>query len=135
MKKGRVFYSVGLLCLLLCACGNVKANEERIRSLDFTVLDESAIPDKVITEIETLKKEPFQYIYSDRDYLYICIGYGEQETKGYSIAVDDLYLTNAAIYAETTLLGPGTKYKNSKEASYPYIVIKTEYLEQTIIVK
>ena len=124
-----------LVCFFLCACGNMKANEERIRSLDFTVLDESAIPDKVKTEIEVRKKEPFQYIYSDRDSLYICVGYGEQETKGYSIAVDDLYLTNAAIYAETTLLGPGTKYKESKEVSYPYIVIKTAYLEQTIIVK
>lgn len=135
MKKGRIYFLLWLVCALLCACSGIKANEERIRSLDFTVLDESAIPDKVATEIETRKAEPFEYIYSDNDYLYICIGYGEQKTKGYSIAVDDLYLTNAAIYAETTLLGPGNKYKESEEVSYPYIVIKTEYLEQTIVVK
>ena len=48
---------------------------------------------------EERKAENFKLTYSDKQYLYICIGYGEQETGGYSIAVNELYLTDNAIYA------------------------------------
>ena len=49
--------------------------------------------------------------------------------------VNALYLTENAIYADTTLLGPdpsdtGVK-KNSP--SYPYIVIKTEFLDKPVV--
>lgn len=50
--------------------------------------------------------EPFKLTYSDNQNLYISIGYGEQKTGGYSIAVDALYLTDDAIYVSTSLLGP-----------------------------
>ena len=60
------------------------------------------------------------------------MGYGEQETGGYSIAVDELYLTDSNIYAATSLLGPEASDKTTAVPSYPYIVIKTEYLEQTV---
>lgn len=80
------------------------------------------------------KTEAFKLTYSDKEYLYICIGYGEKETGGYSIAVNELYLTDNAVYVETELLGPGPENKtNNPTPSYPYIVIKTEYLEQTVI--
>ena len=63
------------------------------------------------------------------------IGYGQQKTGGYSIAVDELYLTEDAIYVGTTLLGPeitGQK-KGAEKPSTPYIVIKTEFLDKTVI--
>ena len=88
---------------------------------------------KELKEIaEERKMEPFKLTYSDADALYICIGYGEQKTGGYSITVDELYLTDTAIYVETTLLGPGDKGSN-KAPSYPYIVIKTEALEENVV--
>ena len=135
MKKVSFILVAAGICLALCACAKMQGSEERVRDLPFSVLDESAIPENLLSEIEKRKTEPFEYIFSDREYTYICIGYGEQKTKGYSVAVDDLYLTKEAVYAETTLLGPQTKRTAVNEASYPYIVIKTEYLEQTIVVK
>ena len=79
--------------------------------------------------------EPFHLTYSDDQNLYISIGYGQQKTGGYSIAVDELYLTEDAIYVGTTLLGPeitGQK-KGAEKPSTPYIVIKTEFLDKTVI--
>ena len=61
------------------------------------------------------------------------MGYGEQETGGYSISVRELYLTENAIVADTELLGPQNLEQTGAEKSYPYIVIKTEYLEEPII--
>lgn len=73
--------------------------------------------------------------YSDNENLYICVGYGQQETGGYSITVDELYLTEEAVYVQTTLLGPDVAEKGNRTPSYPYIVIKTEYLDQPVICK
>ena len=91
------------------------------------------MPEELKEMIEERKVEPFKLTYSDNEYLYICVGYGEQETGGYSITVDELYLTDSAIYAQTTLLGPEASDKGNKVASYPVIVIKTELLDQTVI--
>ena len=60
------------------------------------------------------------------------VGYGKQETGGYSIVVEDLYLTEEAIYVSTGLLGPDPGQKGTRE-SYPVIVIKTELLDKTIL--
>lgn len=105
----------------------------KLRDLDFTVLSDEKIPDELKTIVEERKAENFKLTYSDKQYLYICIGYGEQETGGYSIAVNELYLTDNAIYVSTSLLGPDASEKSNKTPSYPYIVIKTEFLEQTVI--
>ena len=68
--------------------------------------------------------------------MYICVGYGEQVSGGYSIAVNALYLTENAIYADTTLLGPDPSdpaagKKNS--VSCPYIVLKTEFIDKPVV--
>ena len=86
-----------------------------------------------MTIIAEKKAEPFKLTYSDNDYLYISIGYGEQATGGYSIAVNELYLTDNAVYVNTTLLGPETAVQSENAPSHPYIVIKTEYLDETVI--
>lgn len=121
--------------IVVCMSGCTLLSEERVklRDLDFTVLSEEKIPEELMTIIEEKKQEPFRITYSDNEFLYICIGYGTQETGGYSIAVNELYLTDTAVYVNTSLLGPGPEEKNNKTASYPYIVIKTEFLEQTVV--
>ena len=51
-------------------------------------------------------------------------------------SVDDyekLYETDSAIYVNTELLGPDPSEKSNPTPSYPYIVLKTEYLDQTVI--
>lgn len=123
-----------LLACVLLACGCTMLSEEKIklRDLDFTVLGEEKIPEQLKTIIEEKKKSAFQITYTDNTNLYICIGYGEQETGGYSIAVNELYLTDTNIVVSTSLLGPDASEKSNKTPSCPYIVIKTEFLEQTV---
>lgn len=138
MKKRRIV-TRSLLCLLLTACllftGCTYLSDEKIklRDLDFTVLSEEMIPEELKGIIEEKKNTAFQITYTDNVNLYICIGYGEQKTGGYSIAVEELYLTENNICVNTSLLGPETSDKSSKTPSYPVIVLKTEFLEQTVI--
>ena len=125
---------VGLAAILLFTGGCTFLSQEKIklRDLDFTVLSEEKIPEQLKAIIEEKKGNAFQITYTDNANLYICIGYGKQETGGYSIAVDELYLTDTNICVSTTLLGPEASEKSNKTPSYPYIVIKTEFLEQTV---
>ena len=113
------FWGLVIACMLFMS-GCTMMNEEKIklRDLDFTVLSEELIPEQIT--------------YTDNTNLYICIGYGEQKTGGYSIAVNELYLTDSNIVIDTSLLGPKPSEKENPQPSYPYIVVKTEYLEQTV---
>ena len=119
--------------VLLTGCTLLSEERVKLRDLDFTVLSEEKIPAELKTIIEEKKAEPFKLTYSDNEHLYISIGYGEQTTGGYSIAVNELYLTDNAVYVNTTLLGPDASEKSNQTPSYPYIVIKTEYLDETVI--
>ena len=119
--------------MLLSGCTLLSEEKIKLRDLDFTVLSEEKIPEELKTILEEKKSAPFQITYTDKQNLYICVGYGEQETGGYSIAVEDLYLTDANICVNTSLLGPDGSEKGEKSPSYPFIVLKTEFLEQTVI--
>lgn len=138
MKRIPITARAGLLGVLLAvtllAAGCTMLSEEKIklRDLEFTVLGEEKIPRQLLAIIEDKKTSPFQITYTDNVNLYICVGYGEQETGGYSIAVEELYLTDRDIIVSTSLLGPEPSDKSNKTPSYPYIVIKTEFLEQTV---
>ena len=133
MKKFFLCFLAVAAAAMLSGCTFLSEERIKLRDLDFTVLSEEKIPEELMTIIEEKKKEPFQITYTDKEYLYICAGYGEQATGGYSIAVNELYLTDTAVYVSTSLLGPESADKNNATPSYPYIVIKTEYLDQTVI--
>ena len=62
--------------------------------------------------------------YQSEDYLYIMVGYGLQNSGGYSIAVEGLTLAGEGICCETRLLGPDGGEELTTAVSYPYIVIK-----------
>lgn len=138
LKSGKKVLAV-LLCISvfcgLCGCSLMSTEEVKLRDLDFTVLGEEMVPAELATMIEERKADAFKMTYSDNQNLYICVGYGQQETGGYSITVDELYLTEEAVFVQTTLLGPDVSEKGNKTPSYPYIVIKTEYLDQPVICK
>ena len=124
-----------LLCVVLTGCRMSGEGNIKLRDLDFTVLSEEKIPEELKTVIAEKGSEPFRLTYSDNQNLYISIGYGEQKTGGYSIAVDELYLTDDAVHVSTSLLGPditGQKSGAGKPTT-PYIVIKTEFLDKTVI--
>lgn len=125
--------AMAVVLMMLTGCTMLGSERVKLQDLEFTILGEEKIPEELRSIIEEKKAEPFKLTYSDRDYLYICIGYGEQATGGYSIAVNELYLTDSAIYVNTELLGPDVSEKNHQAPSYPYIVIKTDYLDQTVM--
>lgn len=128
-----------MVCLMMAAtfvlmgCQMLSSEKVKLRDLDFTVQSQEMIPAEVMKMVEEKKEEPFKFTFTDHDHLYICIGYGKQERGGYSITVDALYLTEDAIYVETTLLGPENGKDDQKAASYPYIVIKTEALDKNVV--
>lgn len=142
MKKAIVlFLSVSMIMqLCLTGCGvRAKSGNEKIKDLEFTVLGEDNIPEELKQIIEEKKENEFKITYQDSDFLYICVGYGKQNTGGYSITVGDLYLTSNSIYVDTNLIGPepanrelyGAQGKES--ASYPYVVLKIEYLDKSVV--
>lgn len=125
---------IGLLLLLfsLVSCGFEKNNTTKIRDLEYTVLETEEIPAEFLEEIEEQKAGEFKMTYTYDGYLYIARGYGMQETGGYSIQMQELYLTENAIYFESQLLGP-TKEEAIGAVSYPYIVIKTEAMDRNVV--
>ena len=56
-----------------------------------------------------------------------------QDTGGYSISVEELYLTENSIVIDTELTGPEKGETPAPETSYPYVVVKTEYLENPVV--
>lgn len=113
----------------------MKKGREKTSSVDFTVVTESDMPKDLKKLIKERRKNPFELSYSDGSYLYIVKGYGRQETSDYSIVVNDFYISDDNLVFDTDLSGPGKDADISHKASFPYIVIKTEYIENSIIFK
>ena len=118
--------------LLLSGCGKGSGNGER-EELDFTVASEAEIPPELGSIIEEKKQAEFKLTYSDGDSLYLAVGLGRKETGGYSIAVRQLYLTEDSIVFDAELIGPEKGEDGGTEKSYPYIVVKTELLENPVV--
>ncbi len=121
------------MILLISACVTTEAPVEKIRDLDFTVMTDANIPEELLKNLEEQKAEAFTFTYADGEHMYICIGYGEQMTGGYSITVNELYLTEDAIYVDTSLMGPTPEEASVQATSYPYIVLQTEYIDKAVI--
>lgn len=121
--------------ILNCAaCTNgKKTRTAKVKDIDYTVVEEADLPEAVLKLVEERKDQPFKMSYGSGDYLYIVVGYGKKDTGGYSIKVNDLYLTENAIYFNTDLLGPVESEKVDYAASYPYIVVKMEYMDKSIV--
>lgn len=111
----------------------VSKEQVKLRDLEMTILSEEVIGPELKNIIDEKKEKAFQFTYTDKENLYICIGYGKQETGGYSIAVNDLYQTEDAVYINTSLLGPKEKKKDASAPSYPYIVVQMENLKLPVI--
>lgn len=136
MKKIRRFNYLLALSLLVIAfltgCGIGEKEEERT-NVEFTVVDEERLPEELKKIVEEKKAEAFKLTYADGGYLYLCVGYGKQETGGYSITVDDLYATENAVYVDTNLIGPKEAEGKGNNPSYPYIVVKIPFVDKTVV--
>ena len=126
------FFAMAAL-LFMTGCSMLSEEDVKLKDLDFTVLSEEKIPQELKSIIDEKKTGEFKLTFHDNEFLYICIGYGKQPTGGHSIAVNELYLTENAIYVNTELLGPDATEKSNQVPSYPCIVIKVDYLDKQVI--
>lgn len=136
-RKGQTALAVLLVlgAVLTAGCRERKDSLEKIKDLEYTVTAQENIPEELMTVIEEKKGEGFKLTYQDSGFLYICIGYGQQESGGYSITVNTLYETENAVYLDTTLLGPepGETEGKKESPSYPYVVVKTEQVDKPVV--
>lgn len=126
---------VVLAMCILAGCGVQTQDEERLSDLEFTVLAPENIPEELRNVLEEKKASPFKVTYEDEGYLYICIGYGEQQTSGYSIVVEDLYQTSNAVCVDTELLGPRKGEETAEATTCPYMVLKLQDIDKPVIFK
>lgn len=138
MHRNDIRAAVGLLILVMVSClfGGCmaeKADKEKVKDLDYTVVEDSDLPEELKNEIEQKKTAHFKYTYETGEYLYIIMGYGQQETGGYSITVKELYLSSNAVFFKTELKGPQKGETISQAPSCPYIVVKTEITGKPVV--
>ena len=125
--------AVVCLAVMLAGCGSVQLKSSKVKELAYTVADEEELPKAVSQKIAELKEEPFELSCEEGEYLYIARGYGRKETGGYSIRVEDLYLSENAVCCKMQLAGPTQEEAQIKGASFPYIVVKTEARREPVL--
>lgn len=133
-RKWYIGYAILLCCIfLVTGCKSEDVSIEKLRDLEFTVVEDADLPEELKSLIEEKKQEAFKLSYGTGEYLYLVMGYGEQKTGGYSIQVEELYETENAIYFNTSLLGPSKNETTTNTPSYPYIVVKTELIDKSVV--
>lgn len=136
MKRLKTMIALLLIIVItfgLVGCKKDEAEIKKLKDLDFTVVEDADLPGELKEIIDEKKDKPFRLHYSNKDFLYIVVGYGKQNSGGYSIAVEKLFLTDNAIYINTNLIGPSQDDLVTQGASYPYIVVKLEFIDKKIV--
>lgn len=126
-----------LICILslLSACSVERTNLEKLRDIEFTVVEEDDVPQELQEKMKEKQETRMRMTYADKGYLYIAMGYGVQETSGYSIEVKECYETSNAIYIHTNLLGPAKDEKIVESKTYPSVVVKMEFIDKNVVFK
>lgn len=136
MKRLKTIITLLLIIITvfgLIGCKKDKSEIKKIKDLEFTLVEEADLPGELREVIDEKKEKPFRLHYSNNDFLYIVVGYGKQNSGGYSIAVEELFLTDNAIYFDTNLIGPTQDDLVTQGVTYPYIVVKLEYIDKKIV--
>lgn len=135
MRTKIIMLSVCILAciMLLTACLGTDKLSNKLSDLEFTVVGEDEQPDTLKDIIADKGEQPFQLSYTIGEDMYIAVGYGIQQSGGYSIIVNEFYETLDNIVLDTSLLGPGSAQNVTATTSIPYIVIKTHNIEDKII--
>jgi hypothetical protein len=133
MKKITALLLVVTILISLSGCESKTESAQRGKDRDYTVVTTRDCPEDFLKEVEEKKINAFQMSYLDGEYLYVAVGYGEQATGGYSIAVRGFYELGDALCLEAELLGPGKDETVKDAPSYPFLIIKTEKTEEEVI--
>lgn len=133
-KFAQVICMIAVLCMI-AGCGEKQDKTQKLQDLEFQVLASEQIPKELQEIVEEKKKESFKLSFTDENVQYICVGYGQQPSGGYSISVTELYETENAVYVDTNLLGPSAEEMKKEIPSYPYITIQLEKQDKTVVFK
>lgn len=136
MKRAHIaawLLMIVITVLGITACKTEDTDIKKLKDIEFTVVEDADLPGELKDIIEEKKENPFKLSYSNKDYLYIVVGYGRQNSGGYSISVDDLYLTSNAIYINTNLIGPTQDDMVAQGVTYPYVVVKMEFMDKNVV--
>lgn len=134
-KKTAYIIFVLAAASLFTACSAGRDHEEKLRDIEFTVVSPSELPEELAGVMEEKEEEGFQLTYADRGCLYLARGYGERETSGYSVEVEECYETENLVCIKTGLTGPSKEEEIVEESTYPYAVVKMEYIEKDVVFK
>ena len=138
MKKIHKFIVIMCImvnCIIMTSCKVEDPQEERIGDLKYSVVKESEIPTELLEQIPQKKEKEFKCTFYNKEHkndLYLIVGYGAQPTGGYSIKIEDLYLTENSIYFDTSLIGPSKDDVVSQVVTYPYIVVRIDYVDKPV---
>ena len=104
MKKVVAMLLLVVIMTALAGCKTETAKDKKIKDLEFTVVEEVDQPEQLKKMIDEKKMQHMKLSYSDGEFLYVVVGYGEQKSGGFSIQVNKFYETKNAIYIDTTLI-------------------------------
>lgn len=119
--------------LLSSGCSARRADREKTGELEYETVDGPELPETLRQKIEKEKDEPFLLAYGDGRRLYIALGYGEQESGGYSVRIEEVYETEDAVCIRTCLTGPDEGEEVLREADYPWAALEADYTEKRIL--
>ena len=128
-KKLITSFTLLFFLLVFTSCG--KETEEEKEKLDFTICDEKQLPEELKELLEEKKQEVFKLTFSTKDYLYIVVGYGEQNRSNLDVVVEELSLGKNAIYVKTQLVG--NEEEDKEIITYPVIVLKCPYIDLPVV--
>lgn len=136
MKRQKTIITLLLIIATIFGLSGCKKDEseiKKLKDLEFTIVEDANLPGELKEIIDEKKENPFRMHYSNKDSLYIVVGYGKQNSGGYSISVEELFLTDNAIYFDTNLIGPSQDDLVTQGVTYPYIVVKLEFIDKKIV--
>ncbi len=135
--QGCILFLAALGVILVTGCSVERTDPIKIEDISYTILEESQIPEELLAVIEEKKAQRFQVTFDTGKERYIAVGYGTQATGGYSISVEELYLSTNAIYLNTNLIGPLKGEPVTEAETFPYLVLKltadAKYLEKSVV--
>lgn len=133
MKKAVIIIAVIVFLAGVSGCSLERKQQNAEKTpIDYTVVEDADVPEEFMEVIQGKKSEPFKITFSDKENLFIAIGYGEQPTGGYSITVEDIYQTGDTVEIKTQFAGPVKNEQVENAITYPYIVVKVEDTDKTV---
>lgn len=133
LKSGVFMFFIISLLYFSNGCGKA---ENKNSFNGFTVVSINDVPEELKSAIKQRYEKPFELTYSaDESDMYIVKGYGRQEATKCNITVEDFYYSDDDLVVDTNLSVPEINDSVSDTFTYPYIIIKTRYIEGNVTFK